>query len=140
MAYRSIAFIPTGERQSDGVPLHQLCRGLVEDVCGVHLLYVGVHHVTGFGSMTARNLIANDMQIKQEIYPVLKELCGEENIPASNIHICFGDAADCIESFVADYEVDLLALGANSRGVTSRQLKLLTGILNSSDCDLLVIR
>ena len=90
--------------------------------------------------MTGRHHIANDMQIKQEIYPRLKQLCEEFSIPANRIHILLGDPAQTIEHFVREHDVDLLALSATGGAKNGTLVNLIDKLLGACECDMQVMR
>lgn len=136
MAYNSILMISSGDDQADGATLTKLCRSFVDAHKKLYLLYIGEHPVTGFGSMTARHHIANDMQIKQEMFPRLKRLCEHWSIPPDRIFIRFGNRSLAIERFVEEHCIDMLAIGSGLVAGKPRLVKTLTRLLEQADCDL----
>jgi hypothetical protein len=136
VGYQAIVYIASGEEVADHAALTRLCRSFVNAQEKLHLLYIAEHHVTGFGSMTARHHIANDMQIKQEIFPRLKVICERLDISSERIDIRFGNRALVIERFVQDREIDLLAIGAGMLASNKSVVKLLTGLIERRACDL----
>lgn len=140
MGYQSIVYIASGESGVDRAALDRLCRSFVDAADKLHLLYIGSHHVTGFGSVTARHHIANDMQVKQEMFPLLKRLCVERGISTDRIHIEIGDPALTIERYTRDHNIDLLVISAASQAGNAGLVKLLTRLLGIYHCDLHIMR
>lgn len=136
MGYQKVLFIASGDASADGAALARLCRSLMEASEKIYLLYVGEHHVTGFGSMTARHHIANDMHLKQEIFPRLKGICDRLCIPADHIAIRFGNRARVIEQFVREREVEMLAVSGEAN---AGLMKVCTQLLEACHCDLHVV-
>lgn len=138
MVYRTIAYMAHGDLERDAHPLAKLRAAFPG--AAINILYVGARHVTGFGGVTAHNHIANDMQVRQELYPVLKDLCDAQGLPHSNIHICLGEAPQIIERFVVEHQVELLAVGDGASAAhSSPSLKALLELLASCGCDLYVM-
>lgn len=69
MSYQSVLFVSSADQVGDSEALRNLCDTFGEARDTLQLLYVGEHHVTGFGATIAHGHIANDMQIRQEIFP-----------------------------------------------------------------------
>ena len=140
VGYKAILFIASGDDGADGAALSKLCRSFIDARAKLYLLYIGEHHVTGFGAMTARHHIANDMQIKQEMFPRLKRIGEDLSIPADRICIRFGDRALTIERFVQEKNVDMLAIGSEWVAENSSVIKLFTKLLVHCECDLHVMQ
>lgn len=134
--YRSILFLASSEPDSDTVALRKLTQAFVGPGASVFMLYVAAHHVTGFGDATARGHIANDMQIKQEVFPRLKLLCERYEIPSRHIHIEVGDPVPTIERYVRDHGIELLVISAAHQSANGKLIPL----LDTCPCDLHIIR
>ena len=140
MGYQYIVFVASGDADADGAALDRLCGSFVDAARKLHLLYIGSHHVTGFGTVTARHHIANDMQVKQEMFPQLKRLCLDRGIATDRIHIEVGDPALVIERYTRDHKIDLLAISAATDAGNTGLVKLLTKLLGVYHCDLHIMR
>jgi hypothetical protein len=138
MGYQKVLFIASGDDNADGAALARLCRALMEASEKIYLLYIDEHHVTGFGTMTASHHIANDMQIKQEIFPRLKRICDSLCIPTDHIAIRFGNRARVIEQFVQERGVEMLAISCLLASDT-RLMKRFSPLLEACQCDLHVM-
>ena len=139
MAYQSVLFVSSADQVGDAQALAHLCGTFGEARDTLQLLYVGEHHVTGFGATIAHGHIANDMQIRQEIFPQLKLICDRSGIPPGRINTRLGDRIQAIERFIGEYNIELLALAGSFVAAYPGTVRELIQLLGQRHCELYVV-
>lgn len=140
MAYQSVLFLASGDDVEDARAFSRLCADLVKPRVEMHIMYVGEHHVTGYGDGTARHHIANDMQIRQQLFPHFKSLCAGHGLTGSHIHIEFGDPLPIISRFIGEHSIELLVMGVNPERKSSALAKLVASLIPECRCDFHVMQ
>ncbi len=80
----------------------------------LHLFHACEHPITGYGEITGKNHAVNESQIRQEAYKPLKKWAESHNIPASNIHIVFGDIPTRLTESCLSNSIDLVIIGSHA--------------------------
>lgn len=123
---------------------------LLKDACGLNELYFKarldiVHvcdpQVTGYGELMASHHINNEMQVRQKLFPQIRDLLVPLDLSPNSVHVLFGKVADCILQFTIEHSSDLLILGGHGRhgwwdilGATD------TALFKKSQCDVLTFK
>lgn len=107
----------------------------------LHLIHACEHPITGYGEITGKNHQVTELQIKQQVFPALKDLTEQHHIPTDNLHISFGRPADAVHEMAKELEADLIITGSHGK----QGLKLLLGstansIIHGATCDVLTVR
>jgi|TARA_B110000116_G_C16761107_1_gene548467 universal stress protein A len=107
----------------------------------VHLIHTAEQPVTGYGELIGKNHCASENQIRQEIYPTLKQLSEKYGIPCKNLHIKFGSPADTIHEFAEQIEADLIVSGSHGKhGIQLLLGSTANSIIHGAQCDVLTVR
>ena len=138
MRHQSIVFLSSGDPNGEAEALARLCSSVAGARERLQLLYVGEHHVTGFGATIAHGHIANDMQVRQEIFPLLKRSCARSDIPPGCINVRLGDHTLVIEKFISERDIDLLAVTSRFAAEHRGTISDLAPLLNIRNCQLYV--
>ena len=106
----------------------------------IHVVHVEEHPVTGLGDLTGRNHAMNEAQIRQRVFPALRELSDAYGLNSEHLHIVFGDPAPEIHALAQKLPSDLVVIGSHG----SRGLKRLFGttaddIVHSARMDTLMV-
>ena len=123
---------------------------LLKDACELNeryfkarldIVHVCDPQVTGYGELMGRHHINNEMQVRQKLFPQLRELLAPFDVNPGSVHVLFGKVADSILQFTLEYECDLLILGGHGRsgwwgilGATDTEL------YKKSQCDVLALK
>ncbi len=107
----------------------------------IHLVHACEHPITGYGETTGRNHRVTESQIRQEVFPELKRIAENHEIPQDNIHIPFGKSADTIHDLCEELKADLIVVGSHGHS----GLRLLLGstansVIHGAGCDVLTVR
>ncbi len=105
------------------------------------IIHVSDQHVTGYAAGMGSGHIANEMQLRQEIFPQLRQICERSGIPGSQIHILIGEVAEKLQEYVAEKACDLIII-AGHKGKHGLRALLSTDsdVLHRSDCDVLTLK
>ena len=115
----------------------------ITDSFGAELsvLHVCEPHVTGYGETTARNHIANDIQIKQSCFPQLKNMLDKVDASNHSAHLLFGRAVDVIHQYANDHGCDLIVVGSHGyEGVKAMLGSTAHKVLHGAKCDVHTVR
>lgn len=138
--YQSVLFISSGDEDHDAQAMEKLYECMANDETDVHLMFIGAHHVTGYGSQTALHHIANDMHIRQELFPKLKALGEPYGIRGSQIHIEFGEPVPVVSQFVREQKTGLVVLAHNPELKNASLAKLVAALIPACHCDFHVLQ
>ena len=109
--------------------------------CNIDLVHV-CPHLTGYGEVGNHHHCGRALQLKQQLFPPLKQLAEQGGIAGHQIHILFGDVAEVLSTHLREAERELCVLGRNP-GQQLQNLALLghvsQRILEQAGCDLLVV-
>ena len=107
----------------------------------VSVVHVSQGHVTGYGEVTSSHHIANEMQVKQSLYPSLKRYVEDAGLSANEMHLLIGSMAETLHKFVQDQDADLLVMGSHGASAMSSLLGgKVHAVINAADCDVLAVR
>ncbi len=113
----------------------------LSDSENIELLHVCEHPITGYGEATGGNHQVTESQIRQQVFPELRDLSTEYGIDSSRLHIRFGSLADEIAQHAMESGCDLIMLGSHEKHGLKALLGTTSGqVLKSAPCDLLAVR
>lgn len=105
------------------------------------LVHVSDVHVTGYGELTSKNHITNDMQVRQSIFPQLRPLAKKYQIPANRIHILFGKVAEVLSEFTNEQKSDLVIIGCDDHhGLGALLSSKGQAVTRKACCDVLTVK
>lgn len=116
------------------------------DICRTYdaaltVLHVCKGHVTGYGAITSRNHIANEMEVKQALFPRLKQLVEGSGISEAEHKLLFGRPADVIHKYVDEHQCDLIVTGSHGHtGVKALLGSTANAIIHGARCDVYSVR
>lgn len=109
--------------------------------CRLSAVHVCEHHVTGYGDTTAQNHIANDMQEKQQAYPLFKALLERAAIDEGHAQLLVGRPADSIHQYAEQQNCDLIVVGSHGySGVKALLGSTAHKIVHGAQCDIYTVR
>lgn len=109
---------------------------------GAHLRVVHVcqGRVTGYGEATSNNHIANDIQLKQAIYPAFKAVIESSGLVDVEKQLLTGDVADVLHKIASEGSCDLIIVGSHgTEGVKTLLGSTAHAVLQGASCDVLTI-
>ncbi len=102
----------------------------------ITVLHVCEGHVTGYGSLTSRHHIANEMEIKQHLFPLLSQLVDEAGLRTADKKLIFGRPADSIHKYVDEHDCDLIVTGSHGHtGIKALLGSTANAIFHGASCD-----
>lgn len=108
------------------------------EACGAALtvLHVCIGHVTGYSALTSQKHMANEMEVKQALFPRLKQLLEDAGVPEAEHRLLFGHPADVIHSYALEHDCDLIVAGSHGRtGVKALLGSTANAIFHGASCD-----
>lgn len=107
----------------------------------LHIAHACEHPISGYGEQMGKNHCCTEVQIRQQVFPKLKALCDEYDIPSDNLHITFGRPSDAVHDLAEKIDADLIISGSHGK----HGLQLLLGstansIVHGAKCDVLTVR
>ncbi|WP_101758847.1 universal stress protein [Oceanicoccus sp. KOV_DT_Chl] len=107
----------------------------------VSVIHVCDAHVTGYGEATAKHHIANDMQIKQQCFPLIKSMLQQVDSEHVKTELLFGRPADVIHQFAEQKDCDLIVVGSHGySGVKALLGSTAHKVLHGAQCDVHTVR
>ncbi len=107
----------------------------------IALLHVCEHPITGYGEATGGNHQVTESQIRQEVFPKLKNLLGKYGIDANQLHIRFGGLADQVAQYATEAGCDLILVGSHEKHGLKTLLGSTSGqVVKAAPCDVLAVR
>ncbi len=113
------------------------------NACGAALtvLHVCRRHVTGYSTSTSQKHMANEMEVKQALFPRLKQLLADSGVPSAEHKLLFGHPADVIHNFALEHDCDLIVAGSHGRtGVKALLGSTASAIFHGASCDVYSVR
>ena len=111
------------------------------DGASLTVLHVCKGHVTGYGAMTSQNHVANNMEVKQALFPRLKQLLDDSGALDAEHKMLFGRPADMIHMYAAEHHCDLIVAGSHGHtGVKALLGSTARAIFNGASCDVYSVR
>ncbi|MAZ86341.1 MAG: universal stress protein UspA [Cellvibrionaceae bacterium] len=111
------------------------------DIENIRLLHVCEHPITGYGEATGGNHQVTESQIRQKVFPELKDLLTETGIDSGQLQIRFGGLADQIASYAIEVGSDLIMVGSHEKHGLRALLGSTSGqVVKTSPCDVLAVR
>lgn len=109
------------------------------DYSGLHIVHVAEHPVTGYGKATGKNHRVGEIQVRQQIFPQLKELA--KDLPTENLHIAFGEPADEVHLLADKLTAEVIVTGSHGATGIKRLLgSTASSIAHGAKCDVLTVR
>lgn len=110
---------------------------------GAHFLKV-VHvckgRVTEYGEAISNNHIANNIQLKQAIYPAFKVVIESSGLVGVEKQLLAGDVADVLHKIASEGSCDLIIVGSHgTEGVKTLLGSTAHAVLQGASCDVLTI-
>jgi universal stress protein A len=100
------------------------------------VIHVCKGHVTGYGSLTSKNHMANEMEVKQALFPRLKQLLDDSGAIAAQHQILFGRPADLVHQHAAEHPCDLIVAGSHGHtGMKALLGSTANAIFHGASCD-----
>ena len=109
---------------------------------GAHLKIVHVcqGRVTGYGEATSNNHIANNIQLKQAVYPAFKTAIESAGLVDAEKQLLTGDVADVLHKVASEGPCDLIVVGSHgTEGVKTLLGSTAHAVLQGAGCDVLTI-
>ncbi len=107
----------------------------------IQLLHVCEHPITGYGEATGGNHQVTENQIRQQVFPKLRDLLAQHGIDSNQLHIRFGSLADQVGLYANENESDLIVVGSHEKHGLKTLLGSTSGqVLRSAPCDVLAVR
>jgi universal stress protein A len=110
------------------------------------VIHVSETHITGYGEITSQHHIANEMQIKQQLYPQLKMMIEKaipdfKNFNHIDSHLLFGHSGDTIHLYAQQHQCDLIVVGSHGyTGVKALLGSTANNVLHGAHCDVYTVR
>lgn len=105
------------------------------------VLHVCRGHVTGYGTLTSQNHMANEMEVKQTLFPRLKQLVEDSGAVGAEHKMLFGRPADLIHKYVAEHHCDLIVVGSHGHtGMKALLGSTANAIVHGASCDVYCVR
>lgn len=105
------------------------------------VLHVGEGHVTGYGEGTSNHHIANEMQVKQSLFPKLRALITAAALEEHDTQVLCGRPADVIHGYVHSHDCDLVVVGSHGySGVKALLGSTANKVLHGASCDVYTVR
>ena len=108
------------------------------------VLHVCPEPVAGYSALAAPNYVNNEMEVRQDIFPKLKQLVddtGAGEYESVELKILFGRAADVIHEYVDTHKCDLVVSGSHGHtGVRAILGSTVNAILHGANCDVYCVR
>ncbi len=105
------------------------------------VIHISEGHVTGYGHGTASHHIANDMELKQALFPPFKTLLDDAGLADAELQLGFGRAADEIHLFSSDHNCDLIVIGSHGySGVKALLGSTANAVVHGASCDVFTVR
>jgi universal stress protein A len=105
------------------------------------VLHICESHVTGYGPTMSNHHIANEMELRQQCFPRLKEMIAKATIKPSHTQILFGHPADSIHHYVHEYQCDLIVIGSHGySGIKALLGSTANKVLHGASCDVYTVR
>jgi universal stress protein A len=105
------------------------------------VLHVCKGHVTGYGTLTSQNHMANEMEVKQTLFPRLKQLLEDSGALGAKHKLLFGRPADMIHKYAVEHQCDLIVAGSHGHtGVKALLGSTANAIFHGASCDVYSVR
>lgn len=110
------------------------------DPARIHLAHVCDPPVTGYGESTGHHHQMTEAQIRQQNYPLLRQILERHLLQPCQGHIIFGSTTEAVHQLAEELGCDLLVIGNRGRSILSRLLGSTTDhILKGAPCDVLTV-
>jgi nucleotide-binding universal stress UspA family protein len=107
----------------------------------VSIVHVCEPHVTGYGELMGKNHLANEMQIRQSLFPQLRLVAKKYGIPGNRIHILFGKVAESLFYFTEERNSNLIIIGPHDKhGLSDIFADYELAMTRNSRCDVLSVK
>lgn len=115
-------------------------KALLEPGGRLRVIHCEERRVTGYTG-TAHNRLGSEMELKQEVFPLLKQSLTAAGIELAALDFRFGHATDEIVAAAEEKGADLIVLGSHgSGGVRALLGATVNAVLHSSPCDVYTVR
>lgn len=113
--------------------------------CELSVVHCCEGHVTGYGESTSKHHIANEMAIKQSVYPHFKKMtdsvfCDRTEDESYHCQILFGRPADTIHLYAQQHHCDLIIIGSHGySGVKAMLGSTAHKVMQDALCDVYAV-
>jgi universal stress protein A len=102
------------------------------------VVHVAVGRVTGYGT---GGHIASEIEIKQQLFPRIKQLIADAGANDAELCLLFGRPADMIKLYAQEHHCDLIVTGSHGYGGVRALLGSTTNaIIHGASCDVYCVR
>lgn len=108
--------------------------------CPLTVLHVCDPHVSGYSEGISRHHIANEMQVKQQCFPRLKDMITATHLEHCEKQLLFGNPADVIHNYAIEHDCDLIVVGSHGySGVKALLGSTANKVLQGASCDVYTV-
>lgn len=106
----------------------------------IHIIHIEPHPVAGVGDLTKSDNLTNEIYIRQQALSRLSDLAATFSIPASNLHIAFGNPVTELRRHTESLDCGLLIIGHHPEsGIHALFHTTASDIVSHTQADTLVI-
>ncbi len=120
--------------------LLQRAIALSLDPAAITVVHVAEHPISGYGEQPGEHHVVTEAQIRQQLFPQLKQLLDQQGLQPHQARIEFGDPVQDLLRVQQSGDYDLIVVGGHPHG----KLRALFGttrdnLLHEVHCDLLAV-